>query len=133
MSTPRKAPATKLVLWVIWTALFAGVFLYRHFLSRETPDRDSFEGTVDAFMIILILGPTAVSVFARAIMVPEAKHSGQLLVAMILGMATAEALTFFGLFLFTAYESLFIGISIGLMLLFLPVFLPNVPPLPRRD
>ena len=135
MTTPAQPnPATqRLVLWTIWFALFASVFIYRHYLIKPGPGRDSFDGTVDPLMIFLLFGPMAVSLFARITLVPRARHSGQLLVAMIIGLAAAESLTFFGIFLYRSYESLFIGVSLGLMLLFVPAFLPDVPRSPRRD
>lgn len=115
---PSPAPR-KLVLWIIWFAMLQAVVLYRFFLASEGESESSFP---QAMLIALFIGPTAICLFIRFMVIPKIRHMAQMLPAMIVGVAIAESISFFGYFLFPAYQNPFFAISLVLVIIFAPTY-----------
>jgi hypothetical protein len=109
----------KLILWVIWIALFSSVFMYAEFLGGAKPD----QGHVDLFLISMLLVPFGVSIGIRWFLLPKAKTYQGMLPFFIIGMAVAESLVFYGIFLFPYHQNLFISFAVIGMIQFFPFFL----------
>lgn len=105
-SAPQPA---QLVLWVLWFAFLQGIVMFRIFLVQPLPP-----GTLpppDVFPWALSLVPVMVSVLIRWLWLPRAQHGTQALTIMILGIALAEATTFFAIFLTPSKLNLLVAAS----------------------
>lgn len=94
----EQKPPAALVFWIIWFAIFNGLFILQFFAAGGIPKGDN-EG--DAPMaIILIAGALAlVSVVVRFVIIPKIGTLEKLLPAMIVGLALAESVGIIGMFL----------------------------------
>jgi hypothetical protein len=88
----------KLVCWVIWTTLLAGVFFYQFLLGGGLPSGQDKEGLPWIFVWFSFANFT-VSTALRWILVPRLKSMQAIFSTMIVGMAFAEASQFFQLLL----------------------------------
>lgn len=115
-----------IVRYVLWSSLFLGVLVLRAVLGPKHLAFDSqaaltIHPAKYGLLVVTALGALAV----RFLWLPrQLHHSGKTLVAMIVGCALSEHLTFYGLFLMPPVTDLAVGASLLLLLSFCPVFTP---------
>ncbi len=97
---PIPAPKSpKMVLWIVWYVLLSGCFIYPFILGNGWPSGANGLGTVPLFTYLLAYGSIFVSLIIRWVILPRFHSFSQVLTSMIIGMALAEAVVFYGLFL----------------------------------
>lgn len=105
-SAPQPA---QLVPWVIWFAFLQGIVMFRIFLVR--PLAPGALPPPDVFPWALSLVPVLFSIAVRWLWLPRTQQASQALAAMIVGIAFAEATTFFAIFLTPSKLNLLIAAS----------------------
>ncbi len=101
---PKTAPSplTVLILWVLWFSFMIGIVFINLFLGQDTASHHAVIPNEGAWFAAAI--PIFISAILRWIVLPKVRDPQKLLTTMILGISTAEAVTFFGLFLFPAHR-----------------------------
>lgn len=116
--------AGKILLWFIWVAILCGVISYQVFLGNEHRTLATFAFPDDSFALGALLLPLIISVGIRWFLIPFLRHPLLVLIPFILGIAIAESLSFYGLFLFAGqYNSIFFYASLLAVLQFCPYFI----------
>jgi hypothetical protein len=113
MSAPTPPTPTlrqqQIVMWVLWFAFLNGIILFRVFLAQPPPGGKPLPA--DAFPWALSLFPVLLSGVIRWTLLPRARDPQQSLVLMVVGIAFAEATSFFGIFLTPSHLNLLCGAS----------------------
>lgn len=119
------------VRWIIWIAITALIPVYQFVLGKGLPGGPN--APTDGISPILILAASMILIatVVRWIVLPRAKDTRQLLVAMIIGLALSESVEFYGLFLFPASQpqtklSLFL-LSLLSCMQFIPLYANSKP------
>lgn len=102
MNNPPAPTSNKksLVFWVIWAAFIFSLFFYQFTLGHGLPRGRNLGGDSPSAGILILVGVFAgASIFVRWILVPRFNDRFVLLVLMLVGIAMAETLTFFEIFL----------------------------------
>lgn len=112
----------QIVLWVIWVAMLSAIPFFVFFLGAfgDEPQELSLSGT----FLALLLPPFLGSVIVRWFILPKVIHKGPeaQLVTMIVGLALAEILVFFGIFLYSANFIIFLVFAVIGMAQFIPLW-----------
>lgn len=120
--------AGKILLWFIWVAILCCVISYQVFLGNEDRPLATFAFPHDSFALGALLLPLILSSGIRWFLIPLLPHSLLVLLPFILGIAIAESLSFYGLFLFPGqYNSIFFYASLLAVLQFCPYFIRKKP------
>lgn len=127
-SDPSITVAERIVLWLLWCVFCAALIFYRTFLVNEAHNTSSLEFPATAFGLLQYSIPLAVSLGARWLVVPRLRVPFLTLVPFLIGIATAEMLTFFGIFLSQKSFSMFFYTTVILMLMWIPIWRNNVEP-----
>ena len=90
------APKT-LVFWIIWFAIFNGLFILLFFAAGGIPKGNN-EGEAPLGIICGAAALTVASVAIRFLLIPRIKDPVKLLPAMIVGLALAEGIGIIGMF-----------------------------------
>lgn len=127
MNTSDAVPH-QIILWVIWFAFLAGLPVFVVFLGPD-PDR-AVESALPFPALLAVVPPFLASVIVRWLVLPRVAKQGPeaQLVFLVIGMALAESLVFFGIFLFPADYLLFIVFAVIGMAQFIPLWA-----IPKRD
>ncbi len=120
----QPAPPKKIVFWAIWAALSWSVVVYRVFLPGVVGESNSMPAVM---MWPFLLVPAAIAIVCRWVVIPKQKQLPQQLVTSIIGLAMAESISFYGLFLFTPQLDLFFVVSLIMVLQFMPIYLITAP------
>ncbi|MEW6305502.1 MAG: hypothetical protein AB1705_18655 [Verrucomicrobiota bacterium] len=118
MKTNRPIPPL-LNWWVIWIALLSGLPMFFIFLGTSAPGND--RSSLSLF-VPLVATALSISVVLRWVVIPRLENPQIALQMFIMGMATAEAICFFGIFLAPAYKTLAFVLSFLGILQFIPLF-----------
>lgn len=97
MNQSPNPPAT-FVFWIIWFAVFNGLFMIQFFVGGGIPKGEN-DGEAPAAMIAVAGALVIVSVVIRFLVIPKLQTVEKLMPAMIIGLALAEAVGFIGIFL----------------------------------
>lgn len=108
------------VWWAIWFSFQVGLFFYYFLLVKppEGPSRPSPTGS--GWMVVLV--PLALSAVCRWVLLPRAKNLQMAFVQFILGIAFAEAVCFFAIFLFPERLQVLFPLSVVGVFQFVPVY-----------
>jgi hypothetical protein len=87
------------VLWTIWGALFSAIIIYQFALGGGIPTGENKGPGGVNFAVMLGVGQIVAASVVRWLLLPRAKHPGQVLVFMVIGLALSEGAEFYGLFL----------------------------------
>ena len=107
------------IFWIIWSAIFMSLFVYPFVLPTVKPE----EGSVDILFIAMLIGPIAFSVVVRWVIIPKTKTIQSIFTFFIIGIAVAESLVFFGLFMFPYFQGVMFTASVLAVFQFIPLFL----------
>ena len=107
------------IFWIIWSAIFISLFVYPFVLPTVKPE----EGSVDVLFMAMLIGPFAFSVVVRWVIIPKIKTIQSVFIFFIIGIAVAESLVFFGLFIFPYFQSIMFAASVVAVFQFIPLFL----------
>lgn len=96
-----------IVLWVLWCAFASALVVYRNMLAGKAADTHSITApdTIPAWLCFAI--PIMIVLPLRWLVIPRLRTPFLVLPVFLVSVAFAEALTFFGLFLFPAQFSFF--------------------------
>ena len=124
-------PLQAMVLWVIWFSITVSIFIYQFTLGRGLPHGTNAPGGGLSPVVVLAIMEILIATAVRWFVLPRAKHSRQMLVAMIIGLALSEAVEFYGIFLIPAGQpqtklSLFI-LSLLSCAQFAPIYARSKP------
>lgn len=98
MTIPSKQPPVPFVFWVIWFAIFNGLFIIQFFAAGGIPKGENV-GDAPMTLIAIAGGLAFVSMIVRFIIIPKIDVIEKLLSAMIIGLALAESVGIIGMFL----------------------------------
>jgi hypothetical protein len=108
--TPPTRLQQLMVPWVLWGAFMVGVMLMFHFLHN--PKAPAADGS-QQWLVALV--PLLISLVIRWNVIPRVTAVTSGLVAMIVGIATAEMVLFLGIFIFPAHQfTLFLAALFGI-------------------
>ncbi len=122
------AVAERAVLWLLWCVFCGALIFYRMVLVTEAHNTSSLEFPATTFGLLQYSIPLAVSLGARWLVVPRLRVPFLALVPFLIGIATAEMLTFFGIFLSPKSFNVFFFTTVILMLMWIPIWRNNVEP-----
>ncbi len=88
-----------LVMWIIWLAYLQGTFVLQILLGGGLPEGSNAEQPMAVWLWAMCFGPILLATAIRWLVIPKIKEQPKQLVAMIVGLALAEAPVFFQLFL----------------------------------
>jgi len=117
-------------MWILWAAFQVGVCVFFFFLRQAAPTSPAASGS---WPWLLALGPLTISAGLRWIVMPRLRNPEHGLVCMVLGIAMAEAVTFFGLFLAPQYQREFFVLSFLGILQFMPFYARRFFPAEEPD
>lgn len=96
---PPAQPSQRLVFWIIWAAILSGVFVMQFTIGHGIPSGNNDRGVPVSPMAFVAIGQVVIATVIRWLWIPRLTQPRQQLVAMIIGVALAEAANTFGLFL----------------------------------
>ena len=96
-SNEQPAPPAAIVFWVIWFAIFNGLFILLFFVGGGIPKGQN-EGDAPLALIAVAGALASVSMVIRFIVIPKLNAIEKLLPAMIIGLALAESVGIVGIF-----------------------------------
>lgn len=120
-SNKSKAP-TAVVMWVMWCAFASALMMYRIMLVSKRHNTHSITAPDTIFMWVLYVIPIFIVLPLRWVVIPRLRVPILILPVFVMGVAFAEALTFFGLFLFPAQFRLFYLTSWLMLLQLMPIW-----------
>lgn len=109
-----------MILWVVWFALFSSLFAYLFVLWPAARGAGSSAPAV--LMLPMLITPAGISVFLRWFVIPGVATPQAVIITSIIGLALAESLTFYGIFLFSDYFQLFFLVSVFMVLQYIPLY-----------
>ena len=111
----------QIILWLIWLAMLSGIPVFIFVLG---PDSEQAENVLGLPPLLMVLPPILAASIVRWIVLPKVVEKGPeaQLVAFIVGMAFAESLVFFGIFLYPADYLLFIVFAVVGIAQFIPLW-----------
>ena len=109
--------------WLIWIAILAATFLYQLYLKGDT---ESGHGLFEVFPLGLLLVPAAVSAAIRWLLIPRLSHPLIVLVLAVVGLAIADSISLYGIFLFGSHRLLFFFVGLMCIIQFIPIRLFHV-------
>ena len=113
---------TAIVMWVMWFAFVNATVMYRIFLVGKTANTHSITAPDTVLVWALYLIPIVIVMSLRWLVIPRLRIPFLMMVPFVLGFAFAEALTFFGIFLFPKQFNLFYFTSWFLLLQLMPLW-----------
>lgn len=90
-------PPTLLVFWIIWFAIFNGLFIMQFVVGGGFPS-GSNEGEVPLWSVAVPTGLLIAAMAIRFIWIPKISSIVALLPAMVIGLALSEAVGILGIF-----------------------------------
>ncbi len=127
-NSPAPAPAPlQFVWWVLWVSMISAVGMFYFFLGGPVTGGDNFPAVMIGAMMAV---PLLIGTFIRWIIIPRTQKVQVAFKGFIIGMALAEGICFYGIFLFPKFKLLATFLSIVGMLQFMPLFTGRfyVPP-----
>lgn len=113
--------ATRIIMWIIWLSLVSVLPMYRIFLSTGSDRIDTFQN-VSFLAVALYVFPLGLTIFLRWYLIPKIKNLLIAFIPFFIGSQVAVSLSFYGLFLFEEFLSVFFITSCLATLQFMPVF-----------
>ena len=110
------------VLWVMWCAFAACLVFYRLMLVGPRADTHSIRAPDSAFEWVCYIIPIVVVMSLRWLLIPQLQVSAAVVAPFVVGCAAAEALTFFGIFLFPKQFTLYFLTSWLLLFQLMPLW-----------
>ena len=96
--TPQKTPMPSIaIFWIIWFAIMNGLFIML-FLACGGIPKGTNQGAPPIWILIVCACLAVASIAIRLLVIPKIKQLGQLLPAMIVGLALAEAVGILAIF-----------------------------------
>lgn len=90
-------PPTPIVFWIIWFAIFNGLFILQFVVAGGFPS-GSNAGEVPVWSVAVPAGLLVVAVAIRFLVIPRISDINSLLVAMVVGLALSEGIGIMGMF-----------------------------------
>jgi len=126
-------PKHKMALWVLWFVMLSSLVIYLFTLWPAVRENIG-QNPPSMLMLPMLIGPVAISTFFRWFVVTGVSEAGAVLVANIIGLAMAESLAFYGMFLFPDHFQLFFLVSALMVLQYIPLYtMKAVDPPAVRD
>jgi len=122
------AAIERVVLWLVWCVFCGAVIFYRILFVSEAHNTSSLEFPSTAAGLLQYFIPLAVSLGARWLVVPRLRIPFLALIPFLIGIAAAEALTFFGIFLSPRSFNVFFLTTAVLILMWIPIWRSDVEP-----
>ena len=110
----------KVIIWILWATIFIAVFFYRIYLPSDTPVEAS---DIDLYFLTVLIMPAVVCCAIRWLAIPRIKNMFVMLITVFIGVTFAEAITFYGLYLFDGYLDVFFILSLIMIIQFIPIYL----------
>lgn len=118
--------AARIIMWILWCCHCCALICYRLFLVESTHNTCSLTFPVDVFALGMYSAPVALTLLIRWLVIPRITHPFVTLIPFLFGLSFAEALTFYGLYLFQPHFTLFFCTSCILLLQFMPIWKQKV-------
>lgn len=119
----------KLTFWVIWFAIFSGIFIIQVFAAGGFPSGEN-EGQPPMVILLLSIGAVVISTAIRWLVIPKIKQVQPLLTAMIIGLALAEGCAILGMFVlgpeFPQSKVLLFTIGAGAVFQYMPTYASRI-------
>lgn len=96
-SGPTKQHA--IIMWIIWFAYLQSAFIFQVFLGKGMPGGENAPEPMAAWLWLICSGPLLLATIVRWLIIPKVEAGQPQLVAMLIGLALAEAPIFFQIFL----------------------------------
>ena len=94
---PSQTKLSASVFWIIWFAIFNGLFMLQFFAAGGIPKGEN-EGDAPATMVVIAGALALVSMIIRFLVIPKLDSLEKLLPTMIVGLALAESVGIIGMF-----------------------------------
>lgn len=105
-SDKNKTPQA-IVIWALWLSFAGALVMYRITLVGKTANTRSLTAPDAIFAWGCYIVPIAIVLSLRWLVIPRLREPVQVMTVFIVGIAFAEVLTFFGIFLFQPQFRLF--------------------------
>lgn len=120
-SNKTKAPPA-IVMWVMWFAFASALVMYRIMLVSKASNTHSITAPETTLAWLCFAIPICIVLPLRWLVIPRLRLPNLILPVFLVGIAFAEVLTFFGLFLFPPQFSLFYMTSWLLFVQMMPIW-----------
>lgn len=115
-----------LIMWVIWFTQLQAAFVFQFFLGRGFAQGENAEVSMALWLWLICLVPLVLATGIRWLIIPKTNESAQQLVAMIIGLALAEASLFLSIFLvgpdYPQYQISILMIAVVALIQFAPSY-----------
>jgi hypothetical protein len=123
MNSPKQHA---LIMWIIWFAQLQAAFVFQFFLSGGFPRGENAETPMALWLWLLCLAPLVLASVIRWLLIPKLKEAVPQLVAMIVGLALAEATVLLSIFLvapdYPQYQIAILMVAVFSLIQFAPSY-----------
>jgi hypothetical protein len=109
------------IMWLLWIYLAAALPFKWIYLAGDTPSTDSM-GPVGLFMGSMYFGSLLITLVLRWVVIPRIPVFPLTIIPFFIGVIVAVSISFYGIFLFDEYLSVFFITSCLALLQFIPIF-----------
>jgi len=106
------------LLWFFWLAFVSAIILYQIFLTGDTGESRSLFGV---FPLSMLLVPAGVCAIIRWLLIPRWRNPLIVLVLAIAGIAVADSISLYGIFLFSNHRLVFLIVAVLSLVQFVPL------------
>ena len=115
-----------LIMWIIWFTQLQAAFVFQFFLGGGFARGENAEAPMAPWLWLICLVPLVLATGIRWLLIPKIKESAQQLVAMIVGLALAEAVVFLSIFLvgpdYPQYQIAILMVAVVALIQFAPSY-----------
>lgn len=115
-----------LIMWIIWFTQLQAAFVFQFFLGGGFAQSENAEVPMALWLWLICLVPLVLATAIRWLLIPKIKQSVQQLVAMIIGLALAEAAVFLSIFLvgpeYPQYQIAILMVAVVALIQFAPSY-----------
>lgn len=113
-------------MWVIWFALFTGLFIIAHFAAPKPTEAAKGVEQVYSMFTFIGVGLCAAALLIRVLIIPRLNSPEKLLQAMIIGLALCDGAAMLGMFVVPTDQiverKLLFSVAVGCMALSAPIY-----------
>ena len=122
MSNEPEFKQPVIMWWIIWAALFSGVFVIYFAVGSSGAGTQAASASPDSRMWMVCFAPFLISTAIRWLILPRAQNVQKAFSLFVVGLALAELPCILGVFEFPEHKMELFGLGVLGMLQFIPYF-----------
>lgn len=125
-SSPQNPHGSPLVMWIIWFAIFQGLFILRFFAAPKPVPADEAVAFSLSMVSIIALAAAGLGILTRWVIIPRLSSMVMQLQAMIIGLALCEGSGIIGMFVLPSSHNderlLLFSVAVTTVILSAPIY-----------